>query len=271
MNGSERDDGAHPADGTGPMHAAGRPSSDAAPPQFASLRFFAGAMRRLADGGRTGDPPRQGPITAPCGAARREAGCVRGLRPQGRPMLRPLFTRRPLARRLFGRAVAALTVAAAAGSLAAPTGAQDPLAAGTHAPHAAPEDYAFLNQEGYVALNAPLYPSPRQDIPVQVGGTMITNPAFAPHEYLYAHDYNALYGPFYHRARGHWVITPWGVRTREKWDLVGTEVKVKYRSRIPFFTGFKTPFNSRHTLFDNEWGNTPGYGSPATGSPNFHH
>lgn len=128
-----------------------------------------------------------------------------------------------------------------------------------------PADRAYLNQEGYVALGAPLYPSPRQDIPIQVGGTMITNPAFAPHEYLYAHDYKALYGPFYHRARGTWTITPWGVRTREKWDLVGTEVKVKYRSKIPFSAGFSNPFHSRHTLFDNEWGNTPSpFGSPLT-------
>ncbi|NNJ26954.1 hypothetical protein [Alienimonas chondri] len=176
-------------------------------------------------------------------------------------MIRPLFTRRTLA-----RAAAAMAVAAAVGSFASPSGAHDPVSGDS------PEDRAYLHQEGYVALNAPLYPSPRQDIPIQVGGTMITNPAFAPHEYLYAHDYNALYGPFYHRARGTWKITPWGVRTKEEWDLVGTEVKVKYRSKIPFFAGFSAPFNSRHTLWDNEWANTPSpYGSPATGSPNFHH
>ena len=180
-------------------------------------------------------------------------------------MIRRLFSRRPSARRVLARAAAAAAVAAALGSLASPTDARD------HAPGASPEDQAYLHQEGYVALNAPLYPSPRQDIPIQVGGTRVTNPVYAPHEYLYAHDYNALYGPFYHRARGTWVITPWGVRNREKWDLVGTQVKVKYRSKIPFLAGFTAPFNSRATLFDNEWGNTPGIGSPATGSPNFHH
>ncbi|QDT14904.1 hypothetical protein [Alienimonas californiensis] len=185
-------------------------------------------------------------------------------------MIRPLLTRRSLARRALARVAAALAVAAAVGSLAAPT-VSDAAFAREHAPGAPPEAQAYLHQEGYVALNAPLYPSPRQDIPIQVGGTMITNPAYAPHEYLYAHDYNALYGPFYHRARGHWVVTPWGVRNREKWDLVGTEVKVKYRSKIPFMAGFAPPFNTSNTLFDNEWGNTPGYGSPATGSPNFHH
>ncbi len=184
-------------------------------------------------------------------------------------MLRRLFSRRAPGCRTWLRVAAASAVAAGLGSLAAPTA--DQAFAQDHAPGAPPEAQAFLHQEGYVQLNAPLYTSPRQDIPIQVGGTMITNPAFAPHEYLYAHDYNALYGPFYHRARGQWVITPWGVRTKEKWDLVGTEVKVKYRSKIPFWAGFAPPFNTRNTLWDNEWGNTPGYGSPATGSPNFHH
>ena len=134
-----------------------------------------------------------------------------------------------------------------------------------------PAAHAFLHQEGHVHLAAPLYPSPRQDVPIQVGGTFITNPAFAPHEYLYPHDYNAMYGPFYYRSRGTWAITPWGVRTNERWDLVGTTVKVKYRSKIPFWTGFHPPYNVRHTLFDNEWGNTPGIGSPATENLHFHH
>ena len=190
------------------------------------------------------------------------------LRRVRRTLARPTSVRQTLA----GAALAAVAGLFAA----APLGAGDPLLNPPPRPVAAPaagvadEDRPFLHQEGYVYLNAPLYPSPRQDIPIQVGGTMITNPAFAPHEYLYAHDYNALYGPFYHRARGGWVITPWGVRTNERWDLVGTQVKVKYRSKIPFFTGFSAPFNRRETLFDNEWANT-GIGSPATGSPNFHH
>ena len=166
-------------------------------------------------------------------------------------MIRPVIT------------AAALTAAVLAG-LAGPAGARD------HVAGAAEEDAPFLHQEGYVYLNAPLYTAPVQNVPIQVGGTMITNPAFAPHEYLYPHDYNAVYGPFYHRARGTWAITPWGVRTNERWDLVGTTVKVKYRSHIPFFTGFKTPVNRRDTFFDNEWGNTPGYGSPVTENLNYH-
>ena len=176
-----------------------------------------------------------------------------------RPSLTPRVTR--------GLAAAAV---AAAGLLAAgPAGVARDHTPGI-TPGSNPDAYAYTHQQGYVHLNAPLYPSPRQNVPVQMGGTMVTNPAFAPHEYLYPHDYRALYGPFYHRSRGTWVITPWGVRTNERWDLVGTEVKVKYRSHIPFFTGFSAPFNRRETLFDNEWGNTPNYGSRATGDLNYH-
>ena len=167
-------------------------------------------------------------------------------------MLRPALAR---------AAGAAAFAAAALAALPAATDARD------HAPgvdpNRNPDDYAFLHQEGYVHLNAPLYVAPVQHVPIQVGGTMITNPAFAPHEYLYPHDYTAMYGPFYQRARGGWVITPWGVRTNERWDLVGTTVKVKYRSHIPLFTGFATP-NRRENFFDNEWGNTPDVGSPVT-------
>ena len=159
-------------------------------------------------------------------------------------------------------ALAGLLLAACAAPLVV---AQDSLPAGPAAGPAAgplpdtvqgtPE--SFLHQEGYVYLNAPLYPSPRQDIPIQVGGTMITNPALAPHEFLYPHDYNAMYGPYYYRSRGTWVITPWGVKTSERWDLQGTEVKVKYRAHKPFWTGFKG-FHGGHLNFDNEWSN----GSP---------
>ena len=168
-------------------------------------------------------------------------------------MIRPVLIRPILS-------AAALTAAAFAG-LAGPSVAKD------HAPgvdpNSNPEAYHFLHQEGYVHLNAPLYAAPVQHVPIQVGGTMITNPAFAPHEYLYPHDYSAMYGPFYHRARGTWAITPWGVRTNERWDLVGTEVNVKYRSKIPFFAGFN-PVNRRETFFDNEWSNTTTLGSPVT-------
>ncbi len=90
-------------------------------------------------------------------------------------------------------------------------------------------------QTGYVKLNAPMYPTPRPNIPIWTGGSMITNQAFAPHEMLYPHTYRSMYGPFYHRVHGCYVWTPFGMRTHEKWDLLGTTVQVKYRSHWPKF------------------------------------
>ena len=88
-------------------------------------------------------------------------------------------------------------------------------------------------QQGYVRLNAPLYPSPRPNIPIWTGSTMITNQAFAPHEMLYPHTYKAIYPPFYHKVKGGWIVTPFGVRSHERWQLQGTQVQVKYRSQQP--------------------------------------
>ncbi len=96
-------------------------------------------------------------------------------------------------------------------------------------------------QNGYPYLNAPLYTSPRQNIPYQVGGTIVPNQAFAPHEMLYEHDYKALYPPYSYKVSGGWVVTPWGVYSKDHWKLQGTEVKVKYRSKIPFHAHFKKP------------------------------
>ncbi|HVJ84312.1 MAG TPA: hypothetical protein VM452_01645 [Caulifigura sp.] len=90
----------------------------------------------------------------------------------------------------------------------------------------------------YPKLNAPLYPSPSQFNPSYTGGSIITNQAFAPHEMLYPHKYHAMYGPFYYRVRGHWVMTPFGMRQNEQWELQGTEVKVNYRSTYAPFSGF---------------------------------
>jgi hypothetical protein len=88
-------------------------------------------------------------------------------------------------------------------------------------------------QMGYVRLNAPLSPSPRPNIPIWSGSTMITNQAFAPHEMLYPHTYRAIYPPFYHKVKGGWIVTPFGVRSHERWELQGTQVQVKYRSQQP--------------------------------------
>lgn len=95
-----------------------------------------------------------------------------------------------------------------------------------------------IQQPGYVRLGAPMYPTPRPNIPVWTGSTVITNQAFAPHEMLYPHTYRAIYPPFYHRVKGGWILTPFGVRSHEKWELQGTMVQVKYRSSYPgLFSG----------------------------------
>ncbi|REJ96057.1 MAG: hypothetical protein DWQ34_04850 [Planctomycetota bacterium] len=92
------------------------------------------------------------------------------------------------------------------------------------------------NPNVYPRLNAPLYPSPVQYTPPWTGGTIITNQALAPHEMLYPHEYNAMYGPFFYEVDGHWVVTPGGVRQSERWKLQGTRVKVKYRSHPSLFS-----------------------------------
>jgi hypothetical protein len=94
---------------------------------------------------------------------------------------------------------------------------------------------------GYPYLNAPLYTCPRQDVPYQVGGTVITNQALSPHEMLYAHEYKAMYPPFYYRSHGGYILTPFGIRSHEHWSLQGTVVKVKYRSKYKLFSGFHPP------------------------------
>lgn len=93
----------------------------------------------------------------------------------------------------------------------------------------------------YPYTGAAMYPSPVPHVPYQVGGTMITNQAFNPHEMLYPHQYKALYPPFYYKVRGGWTVTPWGVRSYDVWKLEGTMVKVKYKPRYSMFSGFVAP------------------------------
>lgn len=109
-------------------------------------------------------------------------------------------------------------------------------------------------QPGYPYLNAPLYPYPQPNVPVQVGSTLITNQALYPQEMLYPHDYEAMYPPYYYRAKGWWIATPLGVKSQERWELLGTRVKVKYRSAIPFWTGFHAP-NNKYFDYDEMWNN----------------
>lgn len=109
------------------------------------------------------------------------------------------------------------------------------------AANAGPSYVAQPSQAGYVQLGASLYPSPRPNIPAHTGTTFITNQALAPHEMLYPHTYRALYPPYYHRVKGGYMWTPFGMRTHEKWELQGTMVQVKYRSSQPFFHRLAAP------------------------------
>ena len=97
----------------------------------------------------------------------------------------------------------------------------------------------------YPLTNAPLYPSPVPYVPHQVGGAAITNQAFAPQEYLYPHTYRAMYGPFYYKVKGRWVACPLGSKTHENWELLGTEVEVKYKSHISPLSRFVAPIHHR--------------------------
>lgn len=88
---------------------------------------------------------------------------------------------------------------------------------------------------------AALYPAPRAGIPPQVGGTAIVHHAFHPHEMLYPHKYKAMYGPYYYKVHGKWIVTPFGVWSHENWKLQGTQVEVKYKSHISKFAKFHPP------------------------------
>jgi hypothetical protein len=78
----------------------------------------------------------------------------------------------------------------------------------------------------YPPIQAPLYPSPRPDVPREVGWTLITSPALAPHEMLYPHTYRALYPPYYYCNKCGLSCIPFFPKP----CLRGTEVTVKYRS-----------------------------------------
>jgi hypothetical protein len=90
----------------------------------------------------------------------------------------------------------------------------------------------------YPPISAALYPCPKPDVPHEVGRTMITNPAFAPHEMLYAHKYRALYPPYYYCNKCGLSCLPF----IPKHPLRGTEVTVKYRSCRPLF-GYHPPMS----------------------------
>ena len=133
------------------------------------------------------------------------------------PMANPAYSARPVSMAQSGPA---------------PTPVDADQMNGNQVPSVAPQ------QQGYVRLGAPMYPTPRPNIPIWTGSTVITNQAFAPQEMLYPHTYRAIYPPFYHRVKGGWIVTPFGVRSHEHWELQGTQVEVKYRSSYPgLFSG----------------------------------
>lgn len=93
----------------------------------------------------------------------------------------------------------------------------------------------------YPQTGAALYPAPRPGIPQQMGGALIQNQAFHPHEMLYPHRYKAIYPPYYYKVNGGWMVTPFGVWSKEHWHLQGTQVDVKYKSHISPFAHFTPP------------------------------
>ena len=117
-----------------------------------------------------------------------------------------------------------------------------------------PSPFQFASSGAYVQAASPvampgqymgpaggLYPSPRPGVPANVGASAITNPAFHPHEMMHKHRYKAMYGPFYHKVNGCWIVTPFGVWSKENWKLQGTTVDVKYKSHISPFAFFSRP------------------------------
>ena len=68
-----------------------------------------------------------------------------------------------------------------------------------------------------------------------------TGAALYPHDMLHEHRYRAIYPPYYYKVNGGWMVTPFGVWSKEDWKLQGTQVDVKYHSSISPFTLFKPP------------------------------
>ncbi len=111
----------------------------------------------------------------------------------------------------------------------------------SHSPVAYPNGGLYGNMSA--GPQGGLYPTPKPGIPLSVGGTAIPNAAFHPHEMMHAHRYKAMYGPFYHKVNGKWIVTPFGVWSRENWKLQGTTVDVKYKSHISPFAFFCRPIH----------------------------
>ena len=90
--------------------------------------------------------------------------------------------------------------------------------------------------------NAALYPCPRPGIPAYTGGTIITHPALDPHEMLYGHTYKTLHAPYFYKVSVDGFHVPFiGGKTCHRVELIGTQVKVKYRSEYSLFSLFVPP------------------------------
>lgn len=137
-----------------------------------------------------------------------------------------------------------LAVTALVATLTSELVAQQPAAAPSHGvPQQLPPGAVVIMPAPaqYPQMHAPMYPSPLPNVPVQMGGTVYTNQAFAPHEMLYPHRYKALFPPFYYKVSGKWWWTPFGMESHDKWELQGTEVNVRYRGSYRPFSGFIPP------------------------------
>ena len=93
-------------------------------------------------------------------------------------------------------------------------------------------------------IQSSLYPCPVPYVPREVGYTVITNPALDPHEMLYAHQYRALYPPYYYK-KSLCSCVPFVPKP----CLQGTMVKVKYKSSLPWT--FHPPSVSTQKVYSN--------------------
>lgn len=109
------------------------------------------------------------------------------------------------------------------------------------------QGYGYNYSPAYPPIRASLYPCPRPDVPLEVGRTIITNPALAPHEMMYPHRYRALYPPYYYKNKCGITCLPF----IPKPPLKGTEVTVKYSSCHGLF-GWK-PACSRVCYSNKQW------------------
>lgn len=111
-------------------------------------------------------------------------------------------------------------------------------------PNGVPPDgvpYNYNYSPGYANIRPALYPCPKPDIPLEVGRTLITNPALAPHEMLYPHCYRALYPPYYYKNTCGLACLPFVPKP----CLCGTEVTVQYKSHLGCFGRFYPPISCR--------------------------